>query len=223
MKSTPRGAGLIPFPAPRDWLQKDKVCGGRGGVKRLDRYLLSQFMVLFGFFALVLVSIYWMNRAVLMFDRLIADGQSSLVVLEFTALTLPNVIRAVLPVAAFAATVATINRLTQDSEFVVMKALGVSPWRLSRAAVAMGLIVAVMSAILAHVLVPTANARLSDRQAEVASDMTAQFLIEGQFQYPVDGITIYIREISELGELADIFISDRRSGVNRVTYTAGNV
>ena len=44
---------------------------------RFDRYLLSQFMVLFGFFALVLVSVYWVNRAVSLFDELIADGQSA--------------------------------------------------------------------------------------------------------------------------------------------------
>jgi lipopolysaccharide export system permease protein len=31
-------------------------------------------MVFFGFFALVLVMVYWVNQAVLLFDRLIADG-----------------------------------------------------------------------------------------------------------------------------------------------------
>ncbi|MEE3316364.1 MAG: LPS export ABC transporter permease LptF, partial [Pseudomonadota bacterium] len=38
---------------------------------KFDRYLLSQLTVLFGFFALVLVSVYWVNRAVRLFDRLI--------------------------------------------------------------------------------------------------------------------------------------------------------
>ena len=63
--------------------------------------MLSQLLMLFGFFALILVSVYWVNRAVLLFDQLIADGQSAWVFLEFTALTLPNVIRLVLPMAAF--------------------------------------------------------------------------------------------------------------------------
>ena len=31
-------------------------------------------MVLFGFFSLVLVLVYWINRAVVLFDQLIADG-----------------------------------------------------------------------------------------------------------------------------------------------------
>ena len=177
-------------------------------------------MVLFGFFALVLVSVYWMNRAVLLFDRLIGDGQTAWVVLEFTALTLPNVIHAVLPVAAFAAVLATLNRLNQDSEFVVMKALGVSPWRLSMAAWALGLIVAAMLSVLAHLLVPAAQTRLADREAEVANDLSAQLLTEGSFQHPAKGLTVYVRSISDLGELKDIYISDRRSETTRTTYTA---
>ena len=68
-------------------------------MSRFDRYVLSQLVVLFGFFALVLVSIYWINQAVRLFDRLIGDGQSAFVFLEFTVLTLANVIRMVLPVA----------------------------------------------------------------------------------------------------------------------------
>ena len=70
-------------------------------MQRFDRYVLSQLMVLFGFFALVLVAVYWVNRAVVLFDRLITDGHSAMVVLEFTALSLPAVIALVLPMATF--------------------------------------------------------------------------------------------------------------------------
>ena len=54
--------------------------------------MLSQLLVMFGFFALVLVALFWINRAVVLFDRLIGDGQSTLVFLEFTALGLPKLI-----------------------------------------------------------------------------------------------------------------------------------
>ena len=51
---------------------------------KFDRYMLSQFLILFSFFALFLVAIFWINRAVVLFDRLIGDGQTALVFLEFT-------------------------------------------------------------------------------------------------------------------------------------------
>ncbi len=189
-------------------------------LKQLDRYLLSQLLALFGFFALVLVSVYWVNRAVLLFDKLIADGQTAWVVLEFTALTLPNAIRLVLPVAAFAATLYAINRLAGESELVVMQATGASPWRLARPVAVFGLIVAGLMLVLVHVLVPVSKARLADRQAQISQDVTARFLTEGSFQSPAEGVTLYIREISDLGELLDPFLFDARNPAVQMIYTA---
>ncbi|MFN4102388.1 MAG: LptF/LptG family permease, partial [Pararhodobacter sp.] len=157
---------------------------------RIDRYILSQFTMLFGFFALVLVSVYWINRAVRLFDELLSDGQTALVVLEFTALTLPIVIATVLPVAAFAAAAYGTNRLSGESELVAMQAAGLSPWRLARPVAVFGVMVAVMVAVLVHGLVPMARARLADRQTEIAENATAQFLRPGAFQYPARGITL---------------------------------
>ena len=134
-------------------------------IGRFDRYLLSQLLILFGFFALVLVLVYWVNRAVVLFDQLIANGQSALVFLEFSALTLPGVIRIVLPIAAFAGTLYVTNRLTAESELVVVQATGFSPWRLARPVLLFGIIVFVLASILAHVLVPASLRQLQERTA----------------------------------------------------------
>lgn len=187
---------------------------------RFDRYLLSQLLMLFGFFALVLVLVYWVNRAVVLFDQLIANGQSAAVFLEFTALSLPNVIRVVLPIAAFAGTVYVANRLTSESELVVVQATGFSPWRLIRPVFMFGVFVFALSSILAHVLVPISLSRLNQRTAEISENMTARLLTEGRFLHPSDGVTFYIREISPVGELKNIFLSDARNPEVTVTYTA---
>ncbi|MFT4148933.1 MAG: LPS export ABC transporter permease LptF [Paracoccaceae bacterium] len=187
---------------------------------KFDRYMLSQLLALFGFFSLVLVAVYWVNRAVGLFDQLLGDGQSALVFLEFSLLTLPNVIRLVLPISAFAAAVYVANRLSQDSELVVMQATGFSSFRLARPVLMFGLVAAVMMAILMNVLVPESRARLAERTAEVQENLTARFLRDGQFMHPSSNVTLYIREISRNGELHDMFLSDDRNLNERVTYTA---
>ncbi len=189
-------------------------------MSRFDRYLLSQLLQLFGFFSLVLVAVYWVNRAVGLFDQLIGDGQSALVFLEFSVLTLPNVIRLVLPVSAFAATVFVINRLMQESELVVMQATGFSYFRLARPVLYFGLVVMVMQLVLTHVLVPASQRMLNARSAEISENVTARFLNAGRFMHPAKGITLYIREISPTGELNDLFFADDRSATERTTYTA---
>ncbi|MDJ0825958.1 MAG: LPS export ABC transporter permease LptF [Rhodobacter sp.] len=187
---------------------------------RFDRYILSQLMMLFGFFSLVLVLVYWINRAVVLFDQLIANGQSAGVFVEFTALTLPNVIRLVLPIAAFAASIYVANRLTSESELLVVQASGFSPYRMVRPVLVFGLIVCVFVSILTHFLVPLSVTRLNERQAEVSENITARLLSEGRFLHPAVGVTFYIREIPPTGELREIFLSDARDPGRRVTYTA---
>ena len=49
-------------------------------MSRIDRYLLSQLLSVFAFFTLVLVAVYWVNRAARLFDAVVGDGQSFWVV-----------------------------------------------------------------------------------------------------------------------------------------------
>lgn len=189
-------------------------------MSRFDRYLLSQLLQLFGFFALVLVAVYWVNRAVGLFDQLIGDGQSALVFLEFSILTLPNAIRLVLPIAAFAAAVYVVNRLMQESELVVMQATGFSAFRLARPVVYFGLAVMLMQLALTNLLVPASQRVLAARSSEITENVTARFLNAGQFMHPAEGITLYIREISPTGELIDLFLADERGQDSRVVHTA---
>ena len=193
-----------------------------GGVRvsRYDRYVLSQLLLFFGFFALVLVAVFWINRAVVLFDRLIGDGQSALVFLEFTALTLPNLIRMVLPMAAFAAAVYVTNRLNTESELTVMQATGTSPWQLARPVLVFGLVAAAMMSVLTHYLLPASVSQLAVREAEVSRNVTARLLSEGSFLHPAPGVTFFVRQIDRDGTLNDVFLSDRRNPDQNVTYTA---
>lgn len=187
---------------------------------RFDRYLLSQLLLVFGFFSLVLILIYWINRAVALFDRIIADGQSAGVFLELSVLALPGIIRLVLPLAAFFASVYVTNKLSSESELVVVQATGFSNWRLARPFLVFGLVVLVLESLLMHVLVPAAARQEAVRNAEIAQNLTARFLTEGRFESPTKGVTLYIREITPDGELLDVFLSDDRDPAESLIYTA---
>lgn len=189
-------------------------------MSRYDRYVLSQFLLFFGFFALILVAVFWINRAVVLFDRLIGDGQSALVFLEFTALALPNLIRMVLPMAVFAAAAYVTNRLQNDSAITVMQATGTSPWRLARAPLVFGILTALMMSALTHFLLPASVSQLARREAEVARSVSARLLSDGTFLHPAPGVTFYIGRIDPDSTLNDVYLSDRRDPAQTVTYTA---
>lgn len=187
---------------------------------RYDRYILAQLAALFGFFSLILISVYWVNDAVDRFDRLISDGQTFMVFLEFSALALPRLMLIVLPVAAFVATLFAFNRLIGESEMVVLQTAGLSALRLLRPVLMFGCLVGLLTALIGNVLAPTARVQLADREQEVESDMTGRFLREGEFLHPTDGLTVYIRDITELGDFRDVFMHDLSSPGNETTYLA---
>lgn len=182
--------------------------------------MLSQLLRVFAFFSLVLVSVYWVNRAARLFDQLISDGQPLLVFVEFTALSLPMLIRTVLPVAAFVATVYVTQNMLRSNEITVLQAAGMSPYRLARPVIHFGLIVAGFLLVLMHFLIPAAYGQLAQRQNEIAQNITAGLLQQGVFQHPGTGITFFIAGISPEGVLSGIFLSDTRSFAQRVDYTA---
>ena len=177
---------------------------------RIDRYVLHRLFAAFGLAALVLVLVYWVNRAVLLFDQLIADGQSAWVFLEFTALALPSTVRIVLPLAAFAAALWGINRMQGDSELAVLQATGASPWQVARPVLVFGLAVGLMVALLSHVLGPASLRKLSAREGEIAPTATARLLRPGEFVSPLPGLTLYVREMTRAGELRGLLLSDTR-------------
>lgn len=189
-------------------------------MQRFDRYVLSQLLVLFGFFSLVLVAVYWVNRAVVLFDQLISDGHSAGIFLEFTALTLPSVIAMVMPMAAFAASVYAANRLSQESELTVMQATGFSPWRMVRPVAMFGLLIAIMMSLLTHFLVPQSREQFREREREISASVSARLLREGVFLHPSPGVTFFFRDMTPDGELQDVFLSDRREPGREITYTA---
>lgn len=189
-------------------------------MSRIDRYIFMQLLGVFGFFELILVAIYWVNRAIGLLDALIRDGQSVGVFIQMSLLTVPGVVELIAPMAGFGAALFAANKLSNDSELVVLQTLGVSYYRLARAACVFGLTIAAMTAVVSNILMPAAATQLRELNIEISRNNTAKFLKEGQFLQPDPGIVIYIREISPQGELLDMFISDMRDPLVQQIYTS---
>lgn len=208
------------FPFPQDRLRPDGRTRKGKCVGRFDRYILSQLMRVFGFFALVLVGIYWVNRAVILLDRYLSEGQGGGLVLQLTLLSIPGIMLIVLPVAGFVAAAYTTNRLHADSELVVVQATGYSAFRLVRPFFVFGVILIVLMSVLAHIIVPASARELNRLEAALADAISSRLLVPGTFQSPTRGVTVYVREIAPDGTLEGLLVTDRREPGQETTYSA---
>jgi len=187
---------------------------------RYDRYTLGRLTVMFAFFTVVLVMVFWINRAARLFDRLVGNGDSLAVFLEMTALSLPYLFYIILPVCAFAATIQTSNRMGSDSEIVALQSAGVSAFRTVRPAFYLGFLAAGLMLVLAHLLIPASRAQIAELEHTLAQDVSGRLLEPGRFLTPLDGITVFVSDISENGVLNRVLLSDTRDPEAQVIYTA---
>ncbi|WP_425090521.1 LptF/LptG family permease [Tropicimonas sp. S265A] len=187
---------------------------------RYDRYTLGRLTVMFGFFTVVLVLVFWINRTARLFDRLVGNGESIAVFVEMSALTLPYLVYLILPVCVFAAAIQTGNRMGSDSEIVALQSAGVSAFRTARPAFYLGVMAACLMLVLAHVLIPTSRAQIAELERDLSQDVSGRFLEEGRFLTPLAGITVFVTEITDQGVLQRVLLSDTRAPESQVIYTA---
>ena len=188
----------------------------------LDKYVLKQCFISFLFFTTVLSLVVWVNASIELFESLARDGHPVATSVELIALTIPKVLIRVFPVAAFAATVFTVMRLSNESELTIMSATGLRPRQIAKPYIIFGLITTLFALSITTYLTPLAGNLLSEKKFELGQATISKFLKVGKFHHPASGVTLFIRDISSNGELLDVFISDRRDDDYTYDYSAAN-
>ena len=189
-------------------------------LNQLDRYILSQQIRPFFFFSLVLIGTLWLVQSLPRLDDIISNGQSAHTFVKVAFLMLPQVILLVIPLAAFSATLYSINQLFLDAEFVILMNTGKSNLAMARPVMVFGFLVTIFMYILSLYLVPLSQHNLKALMFEVRQSVTGQLVKGGRFFHPIDGISIYVREANKIGEMRGIFITDAREKEYNLTYSS---
>ena len=153
-------------------------------------------------------------------DLIVENRQSGLTFLYITILALPQLISIIMPLALFMSTLYALNRLNMDSEMIVAKASGFSPWQIASPALRLG-----MYALIAHLIInlfiqPFAFSQMRGEILKVRTDIASQMVRAGEFVTPTVGLTVYAREIAPDGAMKDVIIYDTRDDNGATTHTA---
>src|SRR5215203_1370720 len=98
----------------------------------LDRYILRQSFSIMVFVTAALSAAVWLAQSLRLVDLIINRGLSVELFLYLALLILPRFLDIVLPIGAFISVLFVFNRLTSESELVVMRAAGLGPMTLAR-------------------------------------------------------------------------------------------
>jgi len=186
----------------------------------IGRYI---FRTTFGAFLVVLISltaVIWITQALRDIDLLTNQGQSILVFIGITGLIIPLLVLVIAPIALFIAVSHTLNKLSTDSEIIVMNAAGISPWVLFRAFIPVTIVVSILVAATSAYFAPKGLRMLRDWLTEVKANVVSNVVQPGRFVNIESGVTMHIRARQPSGQLLGVFLDDRRNPDERITILA---
>lgn len=189
-------------------------------MRTLDKYILRQFLVPFGFFSVVLMAVVWLTQAFRMLDLILNRGQDAATFGLFALLITPKVATIVIPIALLCAVIYCINHLRNDSELVVMSSVGMNARTIAAPIIGASIVITVLMFVVSIYLAPQGQRTLRGLVVEVREDLAGAVLQEGTFNQPAEGLTVYVRERSSNGDLTGLLVHDGRNPDVPVTYMA---
>lgn len=185
-----------------------------------ERYIFRTAAMTFLAGLFVLTAMIWVTQALREIDLMTGQGQTILVFLRLTLLTIPSLMFILAPVALLIAVIYTLNRFSSDSELIVMNAAGMAPLRLLRPYIVLSVLVAMFVAIISLWAMPTSFRAIREIITKVRADVLTRIVREGQFTTLDQGFVFHYRERGAGGALLGIFIQDRRDSDKINTYIA---
>lgn len=187
---------------------------------KLQMYMFRQLLWWTILVSVTLTCIVWLTQSLRFVEMIVNRGLSFTTFIMFTMLLLPTFLSLIGPIALFAATILTYNKMMNDSELVVQSASGLSPTKIARPAIVLGLLLTCFGYLNSLYLVPASYRQFKDLQRTFRTEFSSVLLQEGVFNPVADGITVFIRERSSTGELYGIIIHDERVPDKPVTMMA---
>ena len=186
----------------------------------IGRYIFRATMGAFVISLVSLTVVIWFTQAMRDFDLITSQRQTLLVFVGITGLIVPLLVMMIAPIALVMAAAHVLNKLSSDSEIIVMNAAGVSPWRLLRPLLAAAVVVSLLVAVIAAYVSPRSLRELRDWSAQVRADILTNIVQPGRFTTVGGDLTFHIADRRPNGLLVGIFVDDRRDPNEHATYLA---
>ena len=210
---------MTPSPRPKA-PDSDRKAPPALRVTSLSIYVLIQLLGPVAILTLLLTSVIWLVTSLPLLDLVINRGQSAPTFLYLMLLELPTPLAIIMPFAFFFATLFTLQRLAADSELVVMASAGYSLRQLATPVLGAAAIVMALTYACLLWLSPVGQRALNEKLGDIRADMAGALLNEGDFNPAAPGLTVFIRRLSNDGEIEGILVHDSRDRRRPVTYIA---
>jgi lipopolysaccharide export system permease protein len=188
--------------------------------RTLSRYVFRQVAGATVAILLSLTSVVWIGVALRQLELMTNQGQDVFRFLTMTSLAIPGMLALIAPVALLIACIHVLNRLSSDSELIVMTAAGQPAWALLKPLGLMALLVALGVSAVNHLAGPWSQRLLREYTILVRGDLISQVIQPWRFTQPEPKLTIHIRDRDKNGDLLGLLMHDARDRKQVASYLA---
>ena len=175
-----------------------------------DRYLMKNLLWATLFTALSLAAVIMLTQSLRFLELIINSGASSFSFFALTFLAMPRFFEVILPIALMIGVVFIYNRMSTDSEIVVMRASGFSPMRLGQPAIALAICITAIVFLITSWLAPVALSKMQLMRVTIKAQYSSLLLRDGIFNQVGEDLTVYIHDRNKEGEMEGLLIHDTR-------------
>jgi lipopolysaccharide export system permease protein len=185
------------------------------------RYIFFETLPAFLMGVMIFVGILLMFQSLRLTDFVLGHGVCIKTVGEIMLYLSVSFLPVILPMSLLFSVLLTYNRLSNDSEIVAFKALGLSMAQLTIPAIVLSLAATLMSAQTSFYLGPWGNRKFEVLINDLSRQKVGAAIKEGVFSQGFFDLVVYANKIdSKSGKLNDVFIFDEREARAPITIIA---
>ena len=189
-------------------------------MKLVQRYFFRQLLGPTLVATVALTGVALLSQSLGQLEIIVEQRQTAMIFAKIIALSLPQLLSLILPIAVFVASLVALNRLHTEQEIVVCFASGMSRWAVISPAVRLASLAALLTLVLNLWVSPYCARLMREELFKVRTDLAAVLVREGEFNQPAPGLTVYAQRVDQGGRLANVFIQREKPDGGAETFDA---
>jgi lipopolysaccharide export system permease protein len=154
-------------------------------------------------------------------EMIISKGVPATDIIALFAFLMPTFLSVTVPLSFLLGILLAFGRLSADSEYIAMKASGISLYSMVVPVAFLALFFTLLTATITLLIEPASKSALRAKIFQIASTSLNVSVKPGVFNDDVPGIVLYAQGVDERqGIMRDVFISDERNNSTPTTITA---
>ncbi len=190
----------------------------------LFRYILKSHVAPFFFSVFTLISIFLLQFLMKFADKLVGKGLDAWVIIKLIVLNLAWMVVLVVPMSVLVATLMAFGGMAQNNEVAIMKASGVSLYKMTIPPIIASIFIAIFLIYFNNNIYPDANHAAATLIRDINRTKPTLALVPGVFSQEVNNYAILAREIKG-DDLGNITLYDYSKGsvTNMITAKKGKI